>query len=29
MIIRAFSFTVPVASRDNGDQKEFIEANFE
>ncbi|KAA0777189.1 hypothetical protein DT250_03260 [Bacillus sp. AR2-1] len=29
MKVRAFSFTVPAACGDNGDPKEFTEANFE
>ncbi|MDA2513226.1 hypothetical protein PDN74_23160 [Bacillus cereus] len=29
MIVRAFSFTVPAACGDNGEPKEFTEANFE
>ncbi|WP_193674143.1 hypothetical protein [Bacillus cereus] len=29
MIVRAFSFPVAAACGDNGDLKEFIEANFE
>ncbi len=29
MIVRAFSFTVPVACGDNGAPKEYTEANFE